>query len=121
MRLAASGCGVASLSRAVPDWSGGTRIGEALRTFTQRWARRVLQRRAGRAADLGRLGPRRAGAAGARDRAAAAQLPSADLAEPADRHGDYAPLTRGLQAAMPFVDDFLPARTLTTSLTSRRT
>ena len=26
---------------------------------------------------------------------------------------DYAPLTRGLQAALPFVDDFLPARTLT--------
>ncbi len=26
---------------------------------------------------------------------------------------NYAPLTRGLQAALPFVDDFLPARTLT--------
>ena len=25
---------------------------------------------------------------------------------------DYAPLTRGLQAALPYVDDFLPARTL---------
>jgi uncharacterized protein len=25
---------------------------------------------------------------------------------------DYAPLTRGLQAALPFVDDFLPSRTL---------
>ena len=24
----------------------------------------------------------------------------------------YLPLTRGLQAALPFVDDFLPARTL---------
>jgi len=24
----------------------------------------------------------------------------------------YAPLTRGLQAALPYVDDFLPARTL---------
>jgi uncharacterized protein with von Willebrand factor type A (vWA) domain len=27
-------------------------------------------------------------------------------------HG-YLPLTRGLQAALPYVDDFLPARTLT--------
>ena len=26
---------------------------------------------------------------------------------------DYAPLTRGLQAALPYVDDFLPVRTLT--------
>jgi uncharacterized protein with von Willebrand factor type A (vWA) domain len=25
---------------------------------------------------------------------------------------DYAPLTQGLQAALPFVDDFLPVRTL---------
>jgi uncharacterized protein with von Willebrand factor type A (vWA) domain len=25
----------------------------------------------------------------------------------------YAPITRGLQAALPYVDDFLPARTLT--------
>jgi uncharacterized protein with von Willebrand factor type A (vWA) domain len=25
---------------------------------------------------------------------------------------DFAPLTRGLQAALPFVDDFLPVRTL---------
>jgi uncharacterized protein with von Willebrand factor type A (vWA) domain len=25
---------------------------------------------------------------------------------------DYAPLTRGLRAALPFVDDFLPVRTL---------
>jgi uncharacterized protein with von Willebrand factor type A (vWA) domain len=29
---------------------------------------------------------------------------------------DYAPLTRGLQAALPYVDDFLPARTLTNLL-----
>ena len=28
---------------------------------------------------------------------------------------DYAPLTRGLRAALPFVDDFLPARTLRTA------
>ena len=26
----------------VPDWSGGTRIGLALKQFHQRWARRVL-------------------------------------------------------------------------------
>ena len=33
---------VDAVSDAVPDWSGGTRIGEALRQFHQRWARRVL-------------------------------------------------------------------------------
>ena len=31
------------VSDAVSDWAGGTRIGEAIRTFNQRWARRVLR------------------------------------------------------------------------------
>ena len=31
---------VSNVSRAVPDWSGGTKIGEALAQFHQRWARR---------------------------------------------------------------------------------
>src|SRR5262249_30035862 len=30
------------ISRNVSDWSGGTRIGEALRTFNVHWARRTL-------------------------------------------------------------------------------
>ena len=30
------------LATAVPDWGGGTRMGPCLRTFNQRWARRVL-------------------------------------------------------------------------------
>ena len=29
--------------RSVQDWGGGTRIGEALRTFNVRWARRVIR------------------------------------------------------------------------------
>ena len=28
----------------MPGWGGGTRIGEALRTFNVQWARRVLSR-----------------------------------------------------------------------------
>ncbi len=33
---------LASVARTVEDWSGGTRIGECLRTFNRDWARRVL-------------------------------------------------------------------------------
>ena len=33
---------IAEVSRAVPDWAGGTRIGEVLKVFNFRWARRVL-------------------------------------------------------------------------------
>ena len=103
---------MAAVSRAVRDWSGGTRIGDALRSFHQRWRRRVLHGSAvvilisdgwdrGNPELLAR-----------RNRAAAAQLSSAGLAQSADRQLDYAPLTRGLEAALPFVDDFLPVRTL---------
>ena len=31
------------IAREVQDWGGGTRIGEALRTFNLRWARRVIR------------------------------------------------------------------------------
>ena len=30
------------VAHVVPDWSGGTRIGEALAQFNRRWAKRVL-------------------------------------------------------------------------------
>ena len=33
---------VTEIPRAVPDWGGGTRIGEILRTFNLQWARRML-------------------------------------------------------------------------------
>ena len=33
---------VTAVARAVPDWSGGTRIGSALKEFHQRWSRRAL-------------------------------------------------------------------------------
>ena len=52
------------------DWSGGTRIGEALADAQPR-ARPPHRPRRGRRAPLGRLGPRRAGAARRRDGAPA--------------------------------------------------
>jgi uncharacterized protein with von Willebrand factor type A (vWA) domain len=33
------------MSREVPDWSGGTRIGDSLRTFNQRFALKIVDRR----------------------------------------------------------------------------
>lgn len=32
---------LADVARSVPDWSGGTRIGEAIGTYNRRWSRRV--------------------------------------------------------------------------------
>jgi len=103
---------VDNVSRAVPDWSGGTKIGEALAQFHQRWARRVLHR--GPVVLLISDGWDRGDATVLRDQIARLQRSSHRLIwlNPLIGSVDYAPLTRGLQAALPYVDDFLPARTL---------
>ena len=104
---------VAALSRSVPDWSGGTRIGEVLRVFHQRWARVVLHR--GPVVLLISDGWDRGDPVVLRDGVARLQRSCHRLIwlNPLIGTADYAPLTRGLVAALPFVHDFLPARTLT--------
>ena len=42
LRLRHLDAALSAVSRSVPDWSGGTRIGGAVREFHQRWGRRVL-------------------------------------------------------------------------------
>jgi uncharacterized protein with von Willebrand factor type A (vWA) domain len=103
---------VTRVSRAVPDWSGGTRIGEALAQFHRRWARRVLHR--GPVVLLISDGWDRGDPAVLREQVARLRRSSYRLIwlNPLLGTTDYAPLTRGLQAALPYVDDFLPARTL---------
>jgi len=103
---------VEAVSDAVPDWSGGTRIGPALREFHQRWARRVLHQ-----APVVLLisdGWDRGDPHVLREQMARLQRSCHRLIwlNPLIGTVDYAPLTRGLQAALPFVDDFLAARTL---------
>jgi uncharacterized protein len=104
---------VAGASRAVPDWSGGTRIGESLRTLHQRWMRRVLH--GGPVVLLISDGWDRGDPELLRQQVARLQRSCHRLIwlNPLLGTADYAPLTRGLQAALPYVDDFLPARTLT--------
>jgi len=104
---------VSAAARAVPDWSGGTRIGEALKTLHQRWMRRVLH--GGPVVLLISDGWDRGDPDLLRQQVARLQRSSHRLIwlNPLIGTADYAPLTRGLQAALPYVDDFLPARTLT--------
>jgi hypothetical protein len=104
----------AALERAasvVHDWSGGTRIGEALATLNREHGRRI-----GRGAVVVLLSD-------GWDRGEPDQLESeiARLARCAHRliwlnplkaHPDYEPLTRGMQAALPFVDEFLAGNSL---------
>ena len=113
LRLARPDEALAAVSRSVPDWSGGTRIGGAVKSLHQQWSRRALN--GGPVVLLISDGwdcgdPVELGAQIARLRRSCHRLV---WLNPLIGTADYAPLTRGLQAALPFVDDFLPARTLT--------
>ena len=100
------------VSHTVPDWSGGTRIGEALRTFNFEWGRRVLGSGAltlviSDGWDCGDIGV-------LREEIARLQRSSRRLIwlNPLLGSPEYQPLTRGIQAALPFIDDFLPVHNL---------
>jgi len=96
----------------VDDWSGGTRIGEAIETFNRRYARRVL----GHGATVAIIsdGWDRGDADQMRIAIARLQRSCHRLIwmNPLMGAPGYEPLTLGLQAALPFVDDFLPAHNL---------
>jgi uncharacterized protein len=100
------------LAREFQDWGGGTRIGDALRTFNTQWSRRLV-----------RHGPVVLIVSDGWDRGDPALL-NQELARvrrscrrliwlnPLLGSASYEPLTRGMQAALPFIDDFLPAHNL---------
>lgn len=104
---------LAAIAAAVPGWSGGTRIGGALREFHQHWSRRAL--RGGPVVLLISDGWDRGDPVMLREQVARLQRSCHRLIwlSPLIGTTGYEPLTRGLAAALPFVDDFLPARTLT--------
>ena len=103
---------VAEVARAVPDWAGGTRIGDAIKAFNYRWARRVL---CGGAVVLvisdgwDRGEPELLSREMARLQRSCHRL---IWLNPLLGSPDYQPLTRGMQAALPYIDDFLPAHNL---------
>jgi uncharacterized protein with von Willebrand factor type A (vWA) domain len=103
---------LAAVSQRAADWSGGTRIGAAIKEFHRRWGRRTLG--GGAVVLLISDGWDRGDPDELRNQVARLQRRCHRLIwlNPLIGTPDYAPLTRGLQAALPFVDDFLPSRTL---------
>jgi uncharacterized protein with von Willebrand factor type A (vWA) domain len=100
------------VSESVPDWSGGTRIGDALMRFNFKWARRVL----GRGAIVllisdgwDRGDPQLLAREIARLQRSCFRL---IWLNPLLGSPEYEPLTRGIQAALPYIDDFLPVHNL---------
>ena len=103
---------VARIVDGLQDWGGGTRIGDALRAFNIGWARRVM-----------RNGPVVLIVSDGWDRGDPGLL-ARELARVRRRcrrlvwlnpllgSASYEPLTRGMQAALQHVDDFLPAHNM---------
>ncbi|MDQ6648514.1 MAG: VWA domain-containing protein [Actinomycetota bacterium] len=103
---------MAAAAAAIPDWSGGTRLGELVQAFLDRWGQRGLARGAvvvvlsdgwergdpallgSQMARLGRLAHR------------------VVWANPLVAREGYAPLAGGMAAALPYVDDFVAGHSL---------
>ncbi len=103
---------LSQVSRLVPDWSGGTRIGEALKTFNYNWSRRVLGQ--GAVVLLISDGWDRGDVGLLRREIIRLQRSCHRLIwlNPLLGSEQYQPLTRGMQTALPYIDDFLPVHNL---------
>jgi len=103
---------MAAAAAAIPDWSGGTRLGELVKAFLDRWGQRGMARGAvvvvlsdgwerGDPAELGwqmaRLG-----------RLAHRVV----WANPLVARAGYAPVAGGMAASLPYVDDFVAGHSL---------
>jgi uncharacterized protein with von Willebrand factor type A (vWA) domain len=95
------------VAREVQDWSGGRRIGQSLQTFNMTWARRVL--RNGAVVIIISDGWDRGDPELLRSEMSRLQRGSYRLIwlNPLLGSPRYEPLTRGMQAAIPFIDDFM--------------
>jgi uncharacterized protein with von Willebrand factor type A (vWA) domain len=94
------------------DWAGGTRIGEALKTFNYKWGRRVLGQ--GAIVMIISDGWDRGNVELLEREMRRLQLSCQRLIwlNPLLGSDNYEPLTRGILAALPYVDDFLPVHNL---------
>lgn len=103
---------VSSVSQKVNDWAGGTRIGDALKDFNYLWARRVL--RSGAVVMVISDGWDRGDIPLFEREVARLSRSCYRLIwlNPLLGYENYEPLTRGIKAAMPYIDDFLPVHNL---------
>ncbi len=94
------------VAHAVPDWSGGTRIGEALSEFNRRWAKRVLGQ--GAVVLLVTDGLDRDGAAGLAENMDRLHRSCRRLIwlNPLLRWEGFQPRSQGIRAMLPHVDEF---------------
>jgi uncharacterized protein with von Willebrand factor type A (vWA) domain len=100
------------VAQIVPDWSGGTRIGEALAWFNRFWARRVLAQ--GAVVLLVTDGLDRDGAKGLAENMDRLHRSCRRLIwlNPLLRWQGFEPKSQGIRAMLPYVDEFRPVHNL---------
>lgn len=100
--------------RVVPDWSGGTRLGEALGVFLARWGRRGLAR--GAVVVVCSDGWERGDAAELGEQMRRLRLLAHRVlwVNPHRGKDGYAPIQAGIVAALPSVDELLAGHSLAT-------
>ncbi len=103
---------LSEVSGVVHDWAGGTRIGDSLKSFNYDWGRRVLGRGAivlliSDGWDRGDIDVLKS-EMGRLHRTCHRLI----WLNPLLGSPEYEPLTRGMQTALPHVDDFLPIHNL---------
>lgn len=103
---------ITDVVNAVDDWSGGTRIGDAIRDFNFRWSRRVLRSNATVVLisdGWDRGDPFLLGEEIARLQRSCRRVV---WLNPLLGAAGYQPLTQGIKAALPYVDYFMPIHNL---------
>ncbi|MEV0384548.1 VWA domain-containing protein [Nonomuraea sp. NPDC050643] len=102
------GTALNEVSKVVPDWSGGTRLGEELKEFLARYSARGAM--AVIASDGWERGdPELLGTQMAR---LARQAHRVIWVNPHKGYADYQPLTGGMRAALPYLDDLVAGHSL---------
>src|SRR3954453_4879229 len=112
LRLREPELALRAAGQAIPDWSGGTRLGESLQAFLDLWGQRGTARRA--VVVLASDGWERGDASLLGDQMARlARLAHAVVWVNPHRGKDgFAPVTAGMTAALPHVDELLAGHTL---------
>ncbi|MFI7634703.1 VWA domain-containing protein [Nonomuraea sp. NPDC049400] len=102
------GTALNEVSKAIPDWSGGTRLGEELREYLCRYSVR------GAIAVIASDGWERGDPAllGAQMARLARQAHRVIWVNPHKGYEDYQPLTGGMRAALPYLDDLVAGHSL---------
>ncbi len=105
---------IAAAGETVPDWSGGTRLGETLKMFLDRWGQRGMARRS--IVVLFSDGWERGDAAllGEQMRRLHRLAHRVVWVNPHRGKEGYQPVQQGIVAALPYVDDFVAGHSMST-------